>query len=216
LDACRAASGKETREEISVNRLGSLIVALVLLSLSACSGGPKPVVVMETSLGTITIELNESRAPITVKNFLQYVDNKFYDGTVFHRVIPDFMIQGGGFTKDLVEKKTQSTIKNESSNGLTNDRGTLAMARTDDPDSASAQFFINLKSNTFLNRVEARDKVGYAVFGKVIDGMDVVDKIAEVKTDTAIMETPRGDKMPSKNVPVEPVLIKSIRRVDKK
>ena len=166
-----------------------------------------PVVAIDTSLGTIKVELNEEKAPITVKNFLAYVDDKFYDGTVFHRVIPDFMIQGGGFEPGMKEKQTKEAIKNESYNNLTNDRGTIAMARTPKPDSATAQFFINLKNNNFLNKAQARDGVGYAVFGKVIQGMDVVDKIAEVETAT------RGG---NENVPVKDVIIKSVRREEKK
>lgn len=166
-----------------------------------------PVVVMETSLGTIKIELNQAKAPISVQNFLAYVDDKHYDGTIFHRVIPDFMIQGGGFTPKMQEKRTKAPIRNEAGNGLENERGTVAMARTDNPHSATSQFFINVKSNDFLNRSSARDGVGYAVFGKVIDGMDVVDQIRVVDTKTV-----RGHE----NVQVEPVLIKSIRRVEKK
>jgi cyclophilin family peptidyl-prolyl cis-trans isomerase len=170
-------------------------------------GGPNPQVVMETSEGTIKIELIQRQAPITVENFLKYVDAKFYDGTIFHRVMPDFMIQCGGFLPGMKEKQTRAPIKNESYNGLENKRGTLAMARTSNPDSASAQFFINLKDNAFLDRANARDQVGYAVFGKVIEGMDVVDKIAKVETEN------RGDH---ENVPVQDVLIKSVRRVETK
>jgi cyclophilin family peptidyl-prolyl cis-trans isomerase len=143
------------------------------------------------------------KSPITVKNFLKYVDDKHYDGTIFHRVISDFMIQGGGMVPGLKEKKTGEPIKNESSNGLSNVRGTLAMARTKEPDSATAQFFINLKDNLFLDKAKARDRVGYAVFGKVISGMDVVDKIKQVETKT------RGDH---ENVPVQDVVIRSVRR----
>lgn len=164
--------------------------------------GANPVVVMETSLGKITIVLYEDKAPITVKNFLQYVDDKFYDGTIFHRVISDFMIQGGGMEPGGKEKKTRAEIKNEAGNGVTNDRGTIAMARTDDPDSASAQFFINVVDNPFLNRANAKDKVGYAVFGKVTDGMAVVDKIKQVETS-------------KRDVPLEDVLIRSVRRMKK-
>ena len=141
-----------------------------------------PVVVMDTSLGTIKIELFEDKAPITVKNFLGYVDDKFYDGTVFHRVIPNFMIQGGGMEPGLKEKRTKDPIKNESDNGLPNVRGAIAMARTNQPNSATAQFFINVKDNSFLDKAQARDGVGYCVFGRVIEGMDVVDKIKAVKT----------------------------------
>ena len=169
------------------------------------SPGPRPVVVIETTMGTIKAELFEKDAPITVKNFLRYVDEKHYDGTIFHRVISNFMIQGGGFTPDLKEKPTHPTIKNEAGNGLQNKRGTLAMARTPDPDSASAQFFINLKYNDFLDRARAQDGFGYAVFGRVISGMDVVDRIGQVRTER------RG---PMDDVPVEDVVITSIRRAD--
>ena len=186
-----------------------LLLALVggVLGAASCQSAETkgPVVVMETSLGTVKIELNEDKAPVTVKNFLSYVDDKFYDGTTFHRVIPNFMTQGGGFEPGLKEKPTKDPIKNEGGNGLKNERGTVAMARTGDPDSASAQFFINLKDNTFLNRGDPKcpDKYGYAVFGKVIEGMDVVDKIAEVET------ADRGDM---ESVPVKDVIIKSVRR----
>jgi cyclophilin family peptidyl-prolyl cis-trans isomerase len=161
--------------------------------------GPKPVVVMTTSLGTVKIELDEEKAPTTVKNFLGYVDRKFYDGTIFHRVINGFMIQGGGFDVTGTEKPTQPPIHNESSNGLKNDRGTIAMARTQILDSATAQFYINVVDNAMLNYPA---QGGYAVFGKVIEGMDVVDKIKAVPTST--------QKMP--NMPVTPVVIESIRR----
>jgi peptidyl-prolyl cis-trans isomerase A (cyclophilin A) len=163
----------------------------------------KPVVVMETSKGTIKIELDADKAPITVKNFLAYVDSKFFDGTIFHRVIPGFMIQGGGFQANMNEKSTRPPIQNESSNGLLNARGTLAMARTGDPHSATAQFFINHVNNTVLDKANSRDGWGYAVFGKVIEGMDVVDAIAKVPTTTKGMY---------ENVPAEPVVIKSARR----
>jgi peptidyl-prolyl cis-trans isomerase B (cyclophilin B) len=164
----------------------------------------KPVVVMETNKGTIKIELDPAKAPITVKNFLQYVDDKFYDGLIFHRVISNFMIQGGGFQPGMKEKTTRAAIKNESSNGLSNKRGTLAMARTSAPHSATAQFFVNVKDNTFLDRANARDKVGYAVFGRVIDGMGVVDKIRQVET---------ADRGGHENVPAQDVVIRSVRRV---
>jgi peptidyl-prolyl cis-trans isomerase A (cyclophilin A) len=156
----------------------------------------EPVVVLETTLGNIEIQLEPEKAPITVKNFLAYVDAGFYDGTVFHRVIPGFMIQGGGFDADLHQKETRAPIKNEASNGLENERGTVAMARTSNPDSATAQFFINLKDNDFLNH-GSRDE-GYAVFGHVVGGMDVVDKIAGVST---------GNRGMHQNVPTEPVVI---------
>ena len=167
------------------------------------AGGPGPVVLMETSMGDIKIELDPQKAPITVKNFLEYVDKKHYDGTIFHRVIGDFMIQGGGFTPDMKEKDNDFPIKNEAGNGLSNTRGTIAMARTNDPHSATDQFFINVVDNsTKLDRMPG--SAGYAVFGKVIDGMDVVDKIRKVDT---------RDFMGHGDVPVEPVHIKSVRRV---
>lgn len=190
-------------------RLVALVLGLLALLGGTLShgqaGGKKrnPVVLMETNHGNITIELFADKAPITVQNFLGYVEDKFYDGTIFHRVIADFMIQGGGFVPGMREKKTRGTIKNESYNGLSNERGTLAMARTPDPDSASAQFFINTKDNDFLDKKNARDKFGYAVFGKVIEGMEVVDRIRRVKT---------GEVRGFDDVPLEDVVIKSIRR----
>jgi cyclophilin family peptidyl-prolyl cis-trans isomerase len=150
---------------------------------------------ISTSKGDIVVELNQEKAPITCENFLKYVDAKFYDGTIFHRVIKDFMIQGGGMTADMSPKQTNPPIVNESKNGLKNDRGTIAMARTSDPDSATSQFFINHGNNDFLN-YGVRD-AGYAVFGKVVEGMDVVDTIANVRTRP-------GD------VPVETITINSI------
>ncbi|MFN2267686.1 MAG: peptidylprolyl isomerase [Desulfonatronovibrio sp.] len=137
-------------------------------------------VLMSTSLGDITIDLEADRAPITVENFLNYIEKGFYDGTIFHRIIPGFMIQGGGMNPEMVEKKTDPPIKNEAKNGLLNLRGTLSMARTQDKDSATSQFFINLSDNQFLDH-GTRD-FGYAVFARVADGMDVVDKIAGVET----------------------------------
>jgi peptidyl-prolyl cis-trans isomerase B (cyclophilin B) len=190
-----------------MKRAVSFLIVLGLISLSGCGGGDNPHVVMETSMGTVKIELFQDKAPVTVANFLKYVDAGFYDGTIFHRVIPTFMIQGGGFTPDLKEKPTRESIANESSNGVRNERGTLAMARTSVPDSATSQFFINVKDNSALDRAKAADKVGYAVFGRVIEGMDVVDKIKLVKT---------GNRGPHEDVPIEPVLIKSIRRVEVK
>src|SRR5262249_26729715 len=138
------------------------------------ASGPNPVVVVDTSLGEFKIELYQSKAPITVKNFLGYVDDQFYDGTIFHRVMPDFMNQGGGFLPGMKEKRTKEMIKNESYNNLSNRRGTVAMARLPKPDTASAQFFVNARDNTFLDRDPSKKSDGYAVFGKVIDGMDVV------------------------------------------
>lgn len=158
-------------------------------------------VIFSTNRGDITIELYADKAPITVKNFLAYVDDGFFNGTIFHRVIPNFMIQGGGFTKDMQQKPTKPPIKNEADNGLRNSRGTLAMARTQVVDSATGQFFINLADNGFLDN-GVRD-FGYAVFGKVVGGMDVVDKIAAVQTTT---------KGGHQNVPVEPVVVTIARR----
>lgn len=185
-----------------------LILALVMvaqMAVASVANAANPIVVMKTSMGTVKIELFEEKAPISVKNFLTYVDDKFYDETIFHRVIPNFMIQGGGFNvKGDEKKKTRDPIKNEAANGVANDRGTLAMARTNDPDSATAQFFVNVKDNAFLNR--SAQGAGYAVFGRVIEGMDVVDKIKAVKTAT---NGSNGDW------PVEDVKIESIRRADK-
>jgi cyclophilin family peptidyl-prolyl cis-trans isomerase len=160
---------------------------------------------LETTKGAIVIEVNETAAPVTVANFLQYVQDGFYDGTIFHRVIPNFMIQGGGFTPDMKQKTTRPPIVNEGKNGLKNKRGTLAMARTNDPNSATGQFFINLVDNAFLD-YSARNP-GYAVFGQVVEGMDVVDAIAKVKT---------GIKDMQKDVPDEPIIIKSAKVVSKK
>ena len=147
-----------------------------------------PVVLLETTSGDILIELYPDKAPETVANFLKYVDNGFYNNTIFHRVIPGFMIQGGGLTARMQQKDTEAPIKNEADNGLKNDRGTIAMARTMDPHSATAQFFINLVDNDFLNfQAPSGNGWGYCVFGKVTEGMDVVDKIAKVKTTTVGM-----------------------------
>ena len=169
------------------------------MATTATAQQKNPVVVIDTSMGPVKVELFEDKAPVTVKNFLGYVDDKFFDGTVFHRVISDFMIQGGGFEPGMKQKKTKDPIKNEA--GVTNARGTIAMARTSDPDSATAQFFINVKDNGMLDKNNS--SAGYAVFGKVVDGMDVVDKIKLVKT---------GNKAGHQNVPVEDVIIKSIKR----
>ncbi len=155
----------------------------------------------ETTLGNFTVELHTDEAPLTTENFRQYVDAGFFDGTIFHRVIPGFMVQGGGFTADMVQKKSRSPIRNEADNGLKNRRGTLAMARTQDVNSATSQFFINLADNAFLDH-GARD-FGYAVFGTVVEGMDVVDAIAAVKT---------GTKKGHGDVPLEPVVLRSARR----
>jgi cyclophilin family peptidyl-prolyl cis-trans isomerase len=179
-------------------------VALGLLAAAPVAAQEKnPVVVVETSKGTIKIELFGDKAPRTVQNFLKYVEDKHYDGTVFHRVISNFMIQGGGQDENGKEKPTRDPIKNESDNGLSNKRGTIAMARTPKPDSATAQFYINVKDNDRLDRANAADGVGYCVFGRVIEGMDVVDMIREVKTN-------------AQDRPLEPVVIKSVRLVPNK
>jgi cyclophilin family peptidyl-prolyl cis-trans isomerase len=186
-----------------VKRFFLLTLAASTLGTSQGSAADKnPVVVMDTSMGKIEIELFRDKAPITVNNFLSYVDKKFYDGTIFHRVIGNFMIQGGGFEPGMKQKSTQAPIKNESTNGVSNKRGTLAMARTNDPNSATAQFFINVEDNEPLDKAKARDGVGYCVFGKVIKGMDVVDKIRKVKTTS---------KSGHSDVPAEDVIIKSVR-----
>ena len=184
---------------------GVLSVLVAATSTYAAEGG-NPVVIMKTSMGDIKIELDKAKAPVTVENFLGYVNDKFYDGTIYHRVIPAFMIQGGGFDKDMSQKKTKAAIKNEASNGLKNTNGTIAMARTSDPNSATAQFFINTKDNAFLDhRNDTPQGYGYAVFGKVIDGMDVVKKIEQVQTTT---------RPPHENVPSTPVIIESVRVVE--
>jgi peptidyl-prolyl cis-trans isomerase A (cyclophilin A) len=168
--------------------------------------GGGPMVVMKTSMGEIKIELDKTAAPVTVENFLAYVNGKFYDGTTFHRVIPAFMIQGGGFDKEMNQKRTtRPPIKNEAGNGLKNLNGTVAMARTGDPNSATAQFFISTKDNPFLDhKDDSQQGFGYAVFGKVVEGQDVVLKIEQVQTST---------RAPHQNVPNTPVIIESIRVV---
>ncbi len=169
-----------------------------------------PIVLMKTTDGDITIELFADKSPVTVENFLSYVDEGHYDGTVFHRVIPNFMIQGGGFTEALEEKPTKEPIVNESKNKLHNTRGTLAMARTNDPDSATAQFFINQRSNLRLDWSPGKD--GYTVFGEVLDGMQVVDIIALSDTGAAQAMTTRGPNV-FQDVPVKPIIILSVQRV---
>ena len=184
-------------------RLSSLWKSLVMLSAAAASPGAlaaDPQVDLKTNLGTIRLELNPAKAPKTVENFLQYVKDGHYNGTVLHRVIPGFMIQGGGFDRSYKQKPTREPIPNEAKNGLTNDLGTIVMARTNAPHSASAQFFINVKSNDFLNAASAQDGWGYAVFGKVVSGMDIVDRIAK---------SPTGNAGQHQNVPREPIVIES-------
>jgi peptidyl-prolyl cis-trans isomerase A (cyclophilin A) len=156
----------------------------------------------ETTLGDFTIEFHEKEAPISVANFLRYIDEGFFDGSIFHRIVPGFVIQGGGFTEDMTQKRTHPSIKNEADNGLKNDRGTLSMARTSDVNSATSQFFVNLKDNEFLDH--KKGNFGYAVFARVTEGMDVVDKIAAVET---------GRRRGFDDVPVQPVIMKSVRRI---
>jgi len=174
-----------------------ILVVAAAMQASISAQSKSPVVVITTSMGEITVQLDAEKAPLSVANFLEYVKSNHYNGTIFHRVIKGFMVQGGGMTADMREKPTRAPIKNEAANGLKNERGTLAMARTADVDSATSQFFINTGTkNAFLDH-KVRD-YGYAVFGKVVGGMDIVDKIESVKTAP-------GD------VPLEPVVIKSIR-----
>jgi len=182
---------------------------LVVLSATAAAPGAigaDPQVDMRTSLGTIRIELYPAKAPKTVENFLQYAREGHYNGTIFHRVIPGFMVQGGGMTPDMAQKKTRNPIPIESKNGLKNEVGSLAMARTSDPNSATSQFFININNNTFLD-YPGQDGNGYAVFGKVVDGQDVVNKIVAV---------PTGSQGMHQNVPRQPVVIESMTVVGAK
>ncbi|MFM2170904.1 MAG: hypothetical protein RI957_1133 [Verrucomicrobiota bacterium] len=211
----------------------TILLALVALSIASCQREEKPTttpapvkapaapqVTVKTNHGSFIVELNQEKAPVTVANFLSYVDKKHYDGTVFHRVIGTFMIQGGGFElKDgsLVEKTTGEAITNEAKNGLKNDRGTIAMARTGDPNSATAQFFINVNDNAMLNAPNP-DGHGYAVFGKVVQGMEVVDKIKAVNTamrPLTMTHPATGEKItqPAGDVPTENVVIESITKV---
>ena len=187
---------------------------IIMLSLSFMVGtataeekAGNPMVEVKTNLGSFTLELYPDKAPITVENFLNYVDRKFYDGTIFHRVIPTFMIQGGGFTADMMKKATGAPIKNEADNGLSNSLGSIAMARTGEIHSATCQFFINVKDNKALDHKDTSSKgYGYTVFGMVTEGMETVEKIKDVKT---------GTKQQYGDVPVKPVIIKSIRRAEK-
>jgi cyclophilin family peptidyl-prolyl cis-trans isomerase len=184
--------------------------ALFVLAITLpVAGAPLPekfrqsdTVVIETSMGDIKVKLYKDRAPETVANFLRYVDDRSYENTVFHRVIPNFMIQGGGFNSEMVERRTHPPVKNESANGLSNQRGTIAAARTVDPDSATSQFYINQKDNPFVDAQPG--KPGYCVFGIVVEGMDVVDRIAGVAT---------GSRGIHNDVPLQPIVIKAVRRV---
>lgn len=183
----------------------TILFTLLMALSTSLMAQDNPVVVMETNKGTITIELWEDKAPISVENFLRYTDNGYFDGLVFHRVIPGFMVQGGGFDPELVQKSTYEAIKNEASASVPNNRGTLAMARTSVVDSATSQFFINLVNNDYLNHTDETPRgFGYAVFGEVTDGMSVVDLIATVETGPG-----RGGHQ---DVPTEPVIIESVKR----
>lgn len=199
------------------NVCGRLLIAITMMAMTLMvsisartEDAQNPRVLIETTDGDITIELFADKSPVTVENFLRYVDEGHYDGTVFHRVIPNFMIQGGGFTAALEEKATHEPIVNESRNKLHNTRGTLAMARTSDPDSATAQFFINQRSNLRLDWSPGND--GYTVFGEVLEGMQVVDIIALSDTGPAQAMTTRGPSV-FQDVPVKPVVITSMSRI---
>ncbi len=193
-------------------KLSKWFIAIALVAFAASMASPlaaqqkagNPMVIMKTNMGVMKIELFEKEAPITVKNFLGYVDKKFYDGTTFHRLVPGFVIQGGGFDKDMMKKVTLEPIKNEAGNGLKNLKGTLSMARTGVVNSATSQFFVNLKDNAALDHTDNTDRgFGYAVFGKVVEGMDVVAKIAAAKTTV---------KSGMKDVPEKPIIIESVTR----
>jgi len=188
---------------LSVTALSIFLSSGIVAAAATDHPAKNPVVLMETSMGNVKIQLDPQKAPISAQNFLDYVKAGFYKGTILHRVIPSFMIQGGGFSPEMQEKKARAPIKNEAGNGLKNERGTIAMARTMIVDSASAQFFINVADNAFLNhRDNSIQGFGYAVFGKVIEGMDVVDRIAKVKT---------GYQKGMGDVPETPVVIKSMK-----
>lgn len=182
--------------------LGLMLTASLMMAIP--SWAENPMVLIRTNTGDIKLELYPEKAPITVENFLSYVDSGFYDGTIFHRVIPNFMIQGGGFSPDMEEKPSGEPIKNESRNHLHNERGTVAMARTDEPDSATAQFFINVRSNLRLDFDYVSRRPGYAVFARVVEGMDVVDGISLVATGTVDHH---------QDVPEQPIIIEKMERV---
>jgi cyclophilin family peptidyl-prolyl cis-trans isomerase len=185
--------------------LAAIVLTAGATTMYADNHADNPIVVMETNKGTIKIECYPDKAPVTVENFLWYVDNKFYDGLVFHRVKPGFVIQGGGFTKDMVKKETKPPIENEAKNGLKNDKYWLSMARTPQINSATSQFFINLVDNDFLNhRNESAQGYGYAVYAKVIEGMEIVDEIGKVQT---------ASKNGMDDVPVTPVIMTKVYRL---
>ena len=193
--------GKKNRKPNSFVIRGGILAAILLVVSSHAQAADPVVAVMKTSMGEIRLELDAEKAPLTVENFVEYAKSGHFSGTVFHRVIKGFMIQGGGFNSQLKEKETRKPIRNESTNGLRNKKYSIAMARTSDPDSASSQFFINTADNSLLDRDRARDGVGYAVFGRVVSGQEVVDSIESVATRTS----GRLD-----DVPVQPIVIESV------
>ena len=194
----------------TLNTLVKYFLSLTLIVLSSSALAENPIVKLETSEGNITVVLFADKAPKTVENFLAHVDEGFYENTVFHRIIDNFMVQGGGFDVDLKQKKTERKVINESKNRLHNDRGTLAMARTSDPDSAGSQFFINQRNNPRLDWTPF--KPGYTVFGEVITGMRIVDFMASTPTGNAVGKTDKG-QMPLQNVPLDPIVLLRVTRV---
>ena len=194
----------------TLNTLVKYFLSLTLIVLSSSALAENPIVKLETSEGDITVVLFADKSPKTVENFLAHVDEGFYENTVFHRIIDNFMVQGGGFDVDLKQKKTERKIINESKNRLHNDRGTLAMARTSDPDSAGSQFFINQRNNPRLDWTPF--KPGYTVFGEVITGMRIVDFMASTPTGNAVGKTDKG-QMPLQNVPLDPIVLLRVTRV---
>ena len=195
---------------INLNTLVKHFLSLTLFVLSSSALAENPIVKLETSEGDITVILFADKSPKTVENFLAHVDEGFYENTVFHRIIDNFMVQGGGFDVDLKQKKTERKVINESKNRLHNDRGTLAMARTSDPDSAGSQFFINQRNNPRLDWTPF--KPGYTVFGEVITGMRIVDFMASTPTGNAVGKTDKG-QMPLQNVPLDPIVLLRVTRV---
>ena len=195
---------------INLNTLVKHFLSLTLFVLSSSALAENPIVKLETSEGNITVVLFADKSPKTVENFLAHVDEGFYENTVFHRIIDNFMVQGGGFDVDLKQKKTKRKVINESKNRLHNDRGTLAMARTSDPDSAGSQFFINQRNNPRLDWTPF--KPGYTVFGEVITGMRIVDFMASTPTGNAVGKTDKG-QMPLQNVPLDPIVLLRVTRV---
>lgn len=194
----------------TLNTLIKHFLSLTLIVLSSSALAENPIVKLETSEGDITVVLFADKSPKTVENFLAHVDEGFYENTVFHRIIDNFMVQGGGFDVDLKQKKTERKVINESKNRLHNDRGTLAMARTSDPDSAGSQFFINQRNNPRLDWTPF--KPGYTVFGEVITGMRIVDFMASTPTGNALGKTDKG-QMPLQNVPLDPIVLLRVTRV---